>query len=79
MFYFQKVQARTLADTFVDGLDPHLLLRAWQRGITSVLLTESESIETELKGNNLLSQLYKLEKNSLNCGEYKLVSHLLLL
>ena len=57
-----------MANTFVDGLSPLLYLRAWQRGISSVILTETASRESEIVDNKLLSQLYKLENYSLKCG-----------
>ena len=66
----QEIEAKTLADSLVDGLNPMLLLRAWHRGVTSIILTESESREDELQQNRLLSQLYKLEKNSMQSREY---------
>ena len=65
---FQEIKAKTLTNTFVDGINPLLLLRAWHRGISSVILTETASRESEIVNNKLLSQLYKLEENSLKYG-----------
>ena len=51
----------------MDGLNP---MRAWHRGVTSVILSKPELREDELQQNSLLSQLYKLEKNSVQLREY---------